>query len=143
MSNPTTTAPATGPDGQEPAASLHDRLSGWVSAQLATPPRFVSERPPSLREHIVYARRGEWHTQPDGPARRWHLAYTYGAVLPVCAAAALAMWAVARPGRFFPLLVVVVALATALDAISIVAWFVPDWASATNWPPLSWLAGKE
>ncbi|MPZ66771.1 MAG: hypothetical protein GEU83_15105 [Pseudonocardiaceae bacterium] len=139
----TTTDPETDHDRETEGRSLHDRLTGWARAQLEAPPRFVSERPPSLTEHIAYARAGEWHSQPDGAARRWHLAYTYAIAVPVVAVAAWAAWAAARPGRLAPLLVLLVVLATALDAIPIVAWFVPDWASASNWPPRSWLARKE
>lgn len=145
MSTTTEIVPADAP--AEAAAestrtpSMHQRLTGWTEKHLAELPRFVTERPPALTEHLAYARRGEWTTQLGGPARRWHLAWTRAVALPVTAAALLLVWATARPGRFVPLLVVATFLATALNTIPVLHWFVPDWASWTAWPPVTWFGG--
>ena len=59
--------------------------------------------------------------------------------MPGTSVAHLFAWAIAKPGRFFPLLVVAAFLATALNTVPVVNWFVPDWATVTYWPPFSWL----
>ncbi len=134
--------PAPAGAALEPAVpqSVHERLRDWADGHIAELPRFWTERPPSLREHLDYATRGDWHPQLDGPARAWHLAYTRAVVLPGTTVAHLFAWAIARPGRFFPLLAVVTVLATALNAIPVIEWFIPDRATWTYWPPLSWLS---
>jgi len=134
----------TGTDGAESPAPSEDRafperVRAWTARHLDELPRFVTDPQPSLQQHLAYARHGDWHTQPDGPARRWHRAYTHLVVLPVVAVAHLLAWAVARPGRFLPLLAVAIFLATALNAVPVLGWLIPESVSATSWPPFSWL----
>lgn len=120
------------------AGGLHERIRSAFAAQLATFPRFVTERQPSLREHVAYAARGEWTDRGDGPARRLHLVYTKGFVIPVAVLAYAVLWAIARPGRFLPVLAVTVFVTTAANGIPVVSWFIPDWATLPYWPPVSW-----
>lgn len=120
-----------------------DRLRSAFAAHLAEFPRLAREPQPSLTQHLAYARYGEWTTSVDGPARSWHLAYTYLWVIPISAAAFALVWAVARPGRCATVGIVGSVLATALNAVPVLHAVVPDVATWTYWPPLSWLTETE
>ena len=132
--------PAPGGPRALPAASPPRRrglLSGLSSA--LTEPRWVSERPPSLLDHLAYARRGEWTGEIDGPARHAALVHAWLVAIPVTVLAYAAIWATARPGRFVSLSAVFLLVTTALGQVPAVAWFIPHWALLTSWPPISWL----
>lgn len=125
----------------QPPAGLHHRLRTAVAAHTAELPRFVTERPPSLAEHLDYARRGEWSHQIEGPSRRAHLAYTRLVAIPVTAVALSVVWAVARPGRAIPIALVACLFATALNTLPVAGWLIPDALTFTAWPPFTWFGG--
>lgn len=101
--------------------------------------RFVRERPSSLVDHLAYARVGQWTTQNEGQRRTAALVWAYTVAIPVTALAHFTVWAVARPTRAGVVAAVAAVLATALNQIPVVELLIPDWASLTAWPPLSWL----
>lgn len=123
------------PAGERPG--LHRRLRA-AATEAAGELRFVSERPNSLLDHLAYARSGEWTDQIDGQRRHLALLYVWLIAIPISTLAYAAVWASGRPGRFASMLAVALLAGTALDAIPVVEWFVPDWASLTYWPPLAW-----
>lgn len=89
--------------------------------------RFVSVRPPSLLEHLAYARRGEWTEEIDGARRHAALVFAWLVAVPVSTVAYLAVWAAARPSRFFSALVVALLVANALAQVPAVGWLIPGW----------------
>jgi hypothetical protein len=99
----------------------------------------VSERPPSLLDHLAYARRGEWTEEIDGPARHAALLHAWLVAIPVSVLAYAAVWVSARPGRFASVSVVFLLVTTALGHIPGLAWLIPRWALLTSWPPISWV----
>ena len=115
--------------------------SGGVRARVGAAVgelRFVRERPSSLVDHVAYARHGQWTTEQEGQRRSAALVWAYLVAIPVSTVAYLAVWAVARPTRAAVVVAVAAVLATALNQIPYVELLVPDWASLTAWPPLSW-----
>jgi hypothetical protein len=89
--------------------------------------RFASVRPPSLLEHLAYARRGEWTEEIDGAGRHAALVFAWLVAIPVSTVAYLAAWAAARPSRFFSALVVGLLVANALAQVPAVGWLIPGW----------------
>ncbi|ANY10628.1 hypothetical protein [Pseudonocardia sp. HH130630-07] len=137
---PTTSAePAVWPGEGEvapSAPSLHDRIhTGLHEAgkDFVAELRFVRERPNSLIDHIAYARHGEWTNRKDGWQRRAALAWTYTAAIPVSTVAYLSVWAVARPGRAAAAVAAVSTTASALNALPVLGWFIPDWLTIPYW----------
>ena len=147
---PSSRAPAHGsrwaeagdtPDEEISSPPIHERLREWTVAQLGEPPRFVTETRPSLEQQLAYSRHGEWTATESGGVRSWHVAFTRCVTTPAKFLAAWWEWICDRPGRFFPALALGVFLATALDPVPVIGWFVPDWAALTYWPPFSWIGG--
>jgi hypothetical protein len=97
-------------------------LSGTIGE-----PRFVSERPLSLLEHLAYARRGEWTDELTGLQRDLALIYAWAIAIPISTVAYLAAWAAARPGRFASVVAVWLLVATAAARLPVVGWLVPGW----------------
>lgn len=122
------------------ARDLHARLRSGVVAAVRElrELRFVRERPSCLLDHIAYARSGEWITEEKGRARDLALLWAYLIAIPVSIVAYLAVWAVARPLRCACVTASGAVLATALNDIPVIGWFIPDWMSLTAWPPFIW-----
>jgi hypothetical protein len=145
-------APGTGQPGhdqqheQHPAlpadAPVAVRLPGRVRARLAgllAEPRFVSEPPASLLEHLAYARSGEWTDEIDSYGRHLALCFAWLVAIPVATVAYFAAWASARPGRFFSIVAVTLLVNTGLAAVPVIGWFIPRWATLPGLPPFSWI----
>lgn len=90
--------------------------------------RFVSQRPPSLLEHVAYAQRGEWTDEIDGGRRHTAVLFAWLIAIPVSTVAYFAAWAAARPGRFLSVVVVGMLVSTALAQIPGLEWLIPGWA---------------
>jgi hypothetical protein len=110
---------AAGPSARPDIAA---RISGACTAL-----RFVSERPPSLLDHVAYAQRGEWTEELDGPRRLAAHAYAWAVAIPVATVAYLLVWASARFVRCLTLVAVVVLVATALAQVPVLGWLIPTW----------------
>lgn len=121
--------------------AFHERVRVWTAGQVEHLPRFVTERRPSLHEALAYARRGEWTAAKVGPARTWYVLHVWLITAPIKCFCAWVEWIAERAGRFWPALVIGVLLATALDPVPVVGWFVPDWAALTSWPPFKNIGG--
>lgn len=119
---PVPAALPAGPPAERVGRKLRALVTGTVGEL-----RFVSERPPSLLEHLGYARRGEWTEEIDGPRRQAGLIYAWLVAVPLSTVAYLLAWAVARPGRFASMLTVGLLSSTAVAQIPALAWLVPDW----------------
>lgn len=127
-SSPDGTATGTGhPRALPPATSMRHRTRGrardLVTGALGGP-RFVSQRPPALLEHITYARSGEWTTEHDGPRRSAAVAYAWMVAIPLATIGYLLAWTSARPGRFATTLVITGVAAATLAAATrlLVGW---------------------
>lgn len=125
-------------DPPAPRARLLDRIGADVIAAVSEW-RSLSERPLSWREHLAYARSGEWTVQGRGLLRDLMALYDWAIAIPVLTVTSLLLVAVRRPGRFFSLLAIFLIATTALNAIPVVELLVPDWATITYWPPFSWI----
>lgn len=101
----------------------------WQRMRSATSElRFVSERPPSLLEHVAYAQRGEWTEEIDGGRRLTALVFAWLVAVPVSTAAYFTAWAAARPGRFVSVVAVGLLVSTALAQVPGLGALIPDWA---------------
>lgn len=128
-----------GPPSEPVGESLRHRLGRGLFGAWAEL-RFVSERPPSLLDHLAYARRGEWTEEIDGYARHLALVHAWVVAVPVSTLAYLAAWVSARPGRCWSFLWVTLLVTTALAQFPAVSWLIPAWADLTCWPPpFSWV----
>lgn len=132
----------TSPDQPE-ARSVHDRVTAAVKTHLDEFPRFWSKPRPSVAQQLDYAHRGDYTTDDDGPARRWHLAFTYLVSVPLKAVGAYLDWCGDKPGRFFTVLPITAVLVTAANTLPVFGLLIPDPVTLDYWPPLSWLPWKE
>jgi hypothetical protein len=112
--------PVVHPQPLPAGASVRHRTRGRVRDLVTGTlgrPRFVSQRPPALLEHIAYARTGEWAVERDGPRRSLALVYAWLVAIPLATAGYLVAWVAARPGRFATAVVVTSTVVAAVSAI--------------------------
>jgi hypothetical protein len=124
------TAPALPAGPADRPAGLHARLRA-KAIEAAGELRFVCERPPSLIDHLAYARVGEWTEEIDGYRRHAALIWAWLVAIPISTLAYLTVWSTARAGRCASVVGVTLLLDTALARIPVIGWFIPAWASLT------------
>ncbi|MGE3795750.1 MAG: hypothetical protein AB7I38_17750 [Dehalococcoidia bacterium] len=101
--------------------------------------RFATQRPPSLRDQLAYARSGEWTEDTGGTRRHLMHGYVLLVAIPLTTAAYLVAWAAARPARLATTTALTTLICTALNTIPGLRLLVPDWTTWPHWPPLSWI----
>lgn len=111
------THPHALPAGTSVRHRTRGRVRDVVTGTLGRP-RFVSQRPPALLEHIAYARCGEWAVERDGPRRSIALAYAWLVAIPLATVGYLLAWTAARPARFATTLAVTTTVVLALGEIA-------------------------
>ena len=130
--------PASAQDGAADAEHRDDvdtprPLLAQVLIEWASAIRFVNERPSSLRDHLLWARRGEWTEQLYGGRRAVELAHAYLVAIPVATVLFLVIWQTARLTRNLTLLALELTLAAVLNHLPFVHWLVPDVFDVTTW----------